>query len=534
MRQAIFTTVTVCILAGCDKPPAPGPQGQAASQPSVLETSGPSARPKGGDERTSSPPAPATPPGPGDVVRKYFEAGSRGKHSEAYGYMCAEDRAVVTLEAYVKESNENAGLGQLFAAKTSYAVKSVKVDGDKAAVILEVTRPDMSGLFRDVMAQSLAGKLDDPETKKKLADKVASQELPLATSEAVHDVVRDPDGWKVRLGRARRKQLEDLMGKAESFAKEGRLEEAIEKFKEVLSIDPDHKIAEIRMRSVTERAAEEKAKAERLKREAERVERELERKREAAAYLPNVQLRGITTGKTSGGDPRVEGEIKNLGDRTVTKCTVTIYCLDAAGKPVHEEDRWPVNTESRSFYSDSHLPLKPNYVRMLGATLKSTPSDWAGKVDVKITLLELADLPGAKPGEAVPPPGPAAEPSSPSPKAKVEREEAEYLPKIELRDVQLSTPERGDPRVTYEVKNLGDRTLSRLELAVYYLDATGKPVYEKRALPVLTGTFSTGESGQPLKPNYSRKATVFLDNIPSDWGRKVDVKITRCEFLKGE
>lgn len=518
--------------AGCDKPPTPTQQQQGASQGSRPETPTPIPPLTAGVEKAPAPQPPSTPAGPGDAVRKHFEAASRGKYSEAYGYLCAEDRGVVSLEAYVKESNDNAGLGQLFAAKTSYVVKSVKIDGDKAAVVLEVTRPDMSGLFRDLMAQSLAGKLDDPETKKKLAEKVASQELPLSTSEAVHNAVRDADGWKVHLGRAQRKQVETLIRQAEDLAKDGHLDDAMEKFKEVLAIDPDQKVAEMRIRSLAERAAEEKAKAERLKRDEER-------KREAAAYVPKVELRDIQLGKSRSGDPSMTGEVKNLGDRTINKLRVTMYFLDAAGKPVHEDYRLPVWLESQSFSGDSHYPLKPNYSRKLVAYFKDVPSDWAGKIDAKVTEIVLEDASqekhlGSARAQRAGTPEAAAAKAKAAEAERLRAEEEAYLSKIELRDVQLTKPERGDPRVSYELKNLGDRTIGRLEVTVYYLDAAGKSISEKKDHPVRAGSFSSGDAAQPLKPNYTRKDKTYIDNAPSEWGGKVDVKVTRCEFLKGE
>ena len=506
MHIAFIATIVIVLLAGCDKPPAPDHQEKGASSTALSAAV------------------------PGDAVRKYFEATSRGKYSEAYGYLCAEDRAVVSLEEFVKESNEHAGLGALFAAKTSYAVKSAKVDGDKAAVVLEVTRPDMSGMFRDLMAQSLAGKLDDPATKKKLADKISSQEFPLSSSEEVHNAVRDPEGWKIHTGRARQKQVEALMRQAEGLAKDGRLDEAMDKFKEVLALDPDQKLAESRLRHVAERASEEKERAERLKQEQER-------KAEAAAYIPKVELRNIQLGKSYSGDKGVTAEVKNPGDRTINKLRVSVYFLDSAGKPVHEEYCLPVYSER--FSSETLYPLKPHYSRKFGHYFSNVPSDWAGKIDVKVTELVLADsseqkLDGHSPASGLGTSESAEAKAKAAEGERLKAEEDAYLSKIELRDVKLTRVEREDPRLSYEVKNLGDHTIGRLEVTVYYLDAAGRPISEKKDHPVLSGSYSRGDSAQPLKPNYSRKDMAIIDDAPSEWGGKVDVKVTHCEFFKGE
>ena len=70
-----------------------------------------------------------------------------------------------------------------------------------------------------------------------------------------------------------------------------------------------------------------------------------------------------------------------------------------------------------------------------------------------------------------------------------------------------------------------------IEITVYCLGAdNGKPVFEKTYDPVLVSGLSFGNSGQPLKPGYSRQFDVKLDDAPSDWNRRVDVKVTKVEF----
>jgi hypothetical protein len=81
-----------------------------------------------------------------------------------------------------------------------------------------------------------------------------------------------------------------------------------------------------------------------------------------------------------------------------------------------------------------------------------------------------------------------------------------------------------------EIKNMGDRTLKQVEITIYCLGQDGKPVFEKQSTPVYVTERGDGESNQPLKPGYSRQFGVKLDQAPSDWAKKVEVKVTSLEF----
>ena len=66
---------------------------------------------------------------------------------------------------------------------------------------------------------------------------------------------------------------------------------------------------------------------------------EIEQKR---AYYGKLELRNIVISKTTLGRPGIFGEIKNLGDRTLKKVKITVYCLDKTGTPIFEESFHPV------------------------------------------------------------------------------------------------------------------------------------------------------------------------------------------------
>jgi hypothetical protein len=109
-----------------------------------------------------------------------------------------------------------------------------------------------------------------------------------------------------------------------------------------------------------------------------------------AAYLQKIQVQKlkVAPGTTGMG---VFGEVKNLGSHTLNKVEITIYCLDASGKSVFEKTYNPVLVTGMKFLPDEG-PLKPNYTRKFGVRLDDAPSEWAKKVDVKVTSVEFADV----------------------------------------------------------------------------------------------------------------------------------------------
>jgi len=112
------------------------------------------------------------------------------------------------------------------------------------------------------------------------------------------------------------------------------------------------------------------------------------------------------------------------------------------------------------------------------------------------------------------------------------KEKQSYIDKVEIRNIHIGKSILDEIGVFGEVKNHGDRTLKEVEITIYCLDENGKAIFEKTYHPVLVSEYSLFGDNEPLKPNYSRKFGVKLDDAPSDWARKVRVKITNIEFQK--
>ncbi|HLY10150.1 MAG TPA: SUMF1/EgtB/PvdO family nonheme iron enzyme [Planctomycetota bacterium] len=105
-----------------------------------------------------------------------------------------------------------------------------------------------------------------------------------------------------------------------------------------------------------------------------------------------------------------------------------------------------------------------------------------------------------------------------------------YLAKLEVTGLKAVEGTKGNARVTGTLKNAGDRTLSEVELTVYYTDEDGKPVFEdnkarpcfSKAWPVLANSDQPGDQPKALKPGESR---TFQLDVPQPFD--LDVELTK-------
>ena len=104
-------------------------------------------------------------------------------------------------------------------------------------------------------------------------------------------------------------------------------------------------------------------------------------KSDTAAYISKVIIKNVDVRKVDFLGRGVFGEISNTGDRTLKEVEITIFCLDENGKAIFEKTSHPVLVNQ---FSEDKV-LKPDYSRRFNAILNDAPSDWDGKVSVKVT-----------------------------------------------------------------------------------------------------------------------------------------------------
>lgn len=116
-----------------------------------------------------------------------------------------------------------------------------------------------------------------------------------------------------------------------------------------------------------------------------------------------------------------------------------------------------------------------------------------------------------------------------------------YLDKIEITEFEAKRIDtyrkKGVPAVRISLKNKGDRSLDKVEVAVYFQDKEGNTIFEKTYLPVLVSRYSFSGDNSPLKPGYVREAEqnkyYTLDSKLSEWQEgKAFAKVVDIKFSK--
>ncbi len=93
------------------------------------------------------------------------------------------------------------------------------------------------------------------------------------------------------------------------------------------------------------------------------------------------------------------------------------------------------------------------------------------------------------------------------------------------------------PGVLFKLRNNGDKSLDKVEVTVYFKDASGRVIAEEDYLPILVTEFSFSGNAKPLKAGYvwqmEQGKFYAAKSVPSEWGEgSVDAKITDIRFTE--
>jgi hypothetical protein len=117
-----------------------------------------------------------------------------------------------------------------------------------------------------------------------------------------------------------------------------------------------------------------------------------------------------------------------------------------------------------------------------------------------------------------------------------------YAAKIEIGGLKTGESDKGNTRVTGQIRNAGDRVLEEVELTVYWTEDDGKPVLEDgkaratfgKAFPVIVNSDKLGDGRQPLKPGETR---AFALDLPQAFETdneltKLGARVSALQFSK--
>jgi len=90
-----------------------------------------------------------------------------------------------------------------------------------------------------------------------------------------------------------------------------------------------------------------------------------------------------------------------------------------------------------------------------------------------------------------------------------------------------------NPGLFATLTNKGNRTLNQVEVTVYFYNAKGAIVSEKKLYPVSVSKYRPGRDNDPLKPGKSKKVAYLVKEFaPPSWAGKVQMRVTDITFKK--
>ncbi len=111
--------------------------------------------------------------------------------------------------------------------------------------------------------------------------------------------------------------------------------------------------------------------------------------------------------------------------------------------------------------------------------------------------------------------------------AEISKFKLDYVQnKLKIRNINIKEyQDIHKTLLTATLKNMGQRTLKDVEIFLVCSNIDDKPRYTVTEHPI-------SESGKPLGPKRARKFEIDLTNVPSDWARRIEIKIVNCKFVE--
>jgi hypothetical protein len=171
---------------------------------------------------------------PAAVLLAYLEAVAGNDLEAAYAHLSGDDRAFRTLKGYIAlESVGDSVIVRKLARQTRVRILSLEIEGERALARVRVARPDMAQALGIAMQGIFSGGASFEDA----AERALGAPLPLVESDERYVLVREADGWRVRLGWRHQSEIDAYVAAAQLHAREGGIDTAIELYRKALALD---------------------------------------------------------------------------------------------------------------------------------------------------------------------------------------------------------------------------------------------------------------------------------------------------------
>jgi hypothetical protein len=171
---------------------------------------------------------------PRAVLTAYLEAVYSDDLGSAYGLVCEADREYRTLDDYVAlESVGDSRIVRELARRTRFELVQLDERGDRARALVRVTQPDAAQVLGTAAGQILAGGAGFDAA----ADAALDAPVPLRALERRFSLVREADGWRVRVNWQAGSAIHAYLEAAQDLERAGQPAAAVESYRSALALD---------------------------------------------------------------------------------------------------------------------------------------------------------------------------------------------------------------------------------------------------------------------------------------------------------
>jgi len=282
-----------------------------------------------------------------------------------------------------------------------YEVGDAKVDGDKANVIVKVTRPDLKLWERTVDASLSGEKTPDSEAQKDLEQKT----YPKVTYDDNIAMVQQGGEWKLLVNFPFRENILKEHKAALDLYHKHDYDKAVAAYQKIideLDKEPATGNAGLKFQYGKELAD---------------IQNILKQIPEAQAYIPKIALSDVDMKMSASRMPGIFGKMTNTGDKAIDELQMTVTYSEGKGKKkkdVFTEVHAPIATPLEFInFSRPVLPFVPGETRNFGFRLNAPPDvQQKATPDLNVTAVVFTQSTAPLPKPMAPSPSPGASPSA--------------------------------------------------------------------------------------------------------------------------